>query len=66
MITLLLTGHSNRGSAYDTCDSCGTCNGANCDYCRSEYTVEVPKDFAEIYVFSSEEKAKELEKFLEL
>lgn len=34
-----LTGHIYYRSPYESCDSCGTCNGARCDNCREKYTV---------------------------
>jgi len=36
-----LTGHMHRNSPYEMADSCGTCNGANCDYCKKIVTTEV-------------------------
>lgn len=35
-----LTGHLYLGSSYETCNSCGNCNGANCDSCETEWIVE--------------------------
>lgn len=34
------TGHMYYGSSYESCDGCGNCNGANCDYCNKKYTVK--------------------------
>jgi hypothetical protein len=28
------TGHLYYGSPYESCDSCGNCDGARCDYCK--------------------------------
>lgn len=28
------TGHLYYGSPYESCDSCGNCDGGKCDYCR--------------------------------
>lgn len=33
------TGHMYRNSPYETCDSCGNCDGARCETCRKRYTV---------------------------
>lgn len=33
------TGHTYYRSPYESCDSCGTCDGARCDTCREKYTV---------------------------
>ena len=33
------TGHLWYGSAMETDDSCGNCDGANCDSCRDLFTV---------------------------
>jgi hypothetical protein len=38
MIIRKLTGHSHRGSASETSDSCGNCTGARCDYCITLYS----------------------------
>ena len=35
-----LTGHMYYGSPYETCDDCGNCNGARCDYCDIVWIVE--------------------------
>ena len=36
-----LTGHMYRGSAYETDNSCGNCNGANCHDCIKEISYGV-------------------------
>ena len=33
------TGHMYYNSPYETCDSCGNCSGAKCDYCRIEWIL---------------------------
>ena len=38
-LTTELTGHTYYRSPYESCDSCGTCDGARCDTCREKYTV---------------------------
>lgn len=35
----LMTGHMHRGSAYESDDSCGNCDGANCDSCKVVFVV---------------------------
>ena len=35
-----LTGHMYYGSPYETCDDCGNCDGARCDYCDIVWIVE--------------------------
>lgn len=35
-----LTGHQYYRSPYESCDSCGNCDGARCDYCKSRYIVK--------------------------
>lgn len=44
-----LTGHMYFNSPFETCDSCGNCDGARCDYCRelkipAHYEVAIPSD----------------------
>lgn len=34
------TGHMHYRSPYESCDDCGNCNGARCDYCKTKYVVE--------------------------
>lgn len=38
-ISSYLSGHLWRGSAMETDNSCGNCDGANCDSCRRMYVV---------------------------
>ena len=35
------TGHLYRGSSYETYDSCGNCNGANCHNCKKVTSYRV-------------------------
>ena len=35
-----LTSHMYYNSPIESDDNCGTCNGANCDTCKTVYTVE--------------------------
>ena len=35
-----LSGHMYYGSIHESCDDCGTCNGARCDSCVTRYIVE--------------------------
>jgi len=35
-----LTGHQYYGSPYESCDSCGTCDGARCDGCKVVWILE--------------------------
>ena len=39
MISWEYNGHIHYGSGLDSCDSCGNCDGANCDGCSKVYTV---------------------------
>lgn len=39
-VTLEYTGHTYYGSPYETCDSCGTCDGAKCGTCLTKVIVE--------------------------
>lgn len=34
------TGHQYFNSPYESCDSCGNCNGARCDYCDVHWILE--------------------------
>lgn len=38
-ITMRKSGHLWSGSAMETDDSCGNCDGANCDSCQDVYEV---------------------------
>lgn len=40
-----LTGHIHRNSPYECDDTCGTCDGAMCDYCERVTRREVTLDF---------------------
>lgn len=48
MIRNSFTGHMNHGSPIESDDSCDTCDGARCDYCREVWYVDdVPYDTEE-------------------
>lgn len=36
----VLTGHMHYMSPYETYDSCGNCDGARCDRCKTIYEVQ--------------------------
>ena len=40
IMTEALTGHMYYMSPYETFDSCGNCDGAKCEYCKTMYMVE--------------------------
>ena len=44
-----LSGHIYRNSPFETADSCGNCDGANCDICK-----KIPNDSIEISIPSDE------------
>ena len=44
-----LSGHDHRNSPFETCDDCGNCSGARCDWCNRntnpyEFTISSPVD----------------------
>lgn len=46
------SGHMYYNSPFETCDSCGNCDGARCDYCREikipeHYEIAIPSDALE-------------------
>ena len=46
-LTSFLTGHLHLGSAFETFDSCGNCNGARCNACYRKYEIskyDIPVD----------------------
>lgn len=58
-ITKLLTGHMYYSSPYESCDSCGNCNGARCDNCHERYQViDFDSDGASI-TFKTRKEAEE-------
>ena len=47
-----LSGHDHRNSPYETCDDCGNCSGARCDWCNEctnpyEFSLSAPVDVME-------------------
>lgn len=40
-LTMFKSGHVYRGSAMETADNCGNCDGAACHMCRPIYEVAV-------------------------
>lgn len=42
-LEMQMSGHLCRNSAMETSDTCGNCNGGNCDTCEEIYTVKVEK-----------------------
>lgn len=38
-ISKRLTGHIYYRSPYESCDSCGTCDGGRCDICHERFEV---------------------------
>lgn len=56
-----LTGHIYYNSPYESCDKCGTCDGARCDSCKQKYTV---KDLKSEKVYYSGYDKKEAERIL--
>lgn len=54
------TGHIYYRSPYESCDNCGTCDGARCDYCKEKYTVENLRTNKVYYNGFDKEKAKRI------
>lgn len=47
------TGHMYYRSPYESCDSCGNCDGARCEYCREvtkSNVVKVEKNYLRKFV----------------
>lgn len=40
IVSPVLTGHMYYMSPYETYDSCGNCDGARCDRCKTLYEVQ--------------------------
>ena len=60
------TGHTYYKSPYESCDICGTCDGAKCSMCKTIYTV-VNLSTEEIFYEGFDEKeAKRVEKELKI
>lgn len=54
-----LTGHMYYRSPFESCDSCGTCDGARCQICRRKYIVRSSKSDTVFYEGYNESEAKE-------
>lgn len=54
-----LTGHIYYRSPFESCDSCGTCDGARCQTCRKKYIVRSSKSDTIFYEGYNESEAKE-------
>lgn len=54
-----LTGHIYYRSPFESCDSCGTCDGARCQTCRQKYVVRSSKSDTIFYEGYNESEAKE-------
>lgn len=57
MLTKSFTGHTHYGSAMESDDNCGTCDGAKCDSCKTRYRVEYLKNEKIIYSGYDKDKA---------
>lgn len=55
-----LTGHQYYGSPYESCDECGNCDGARCDYCKLKYIVKDLFSDKEYYNGYDKDKADEI------
>lgn len=55
-----LTGHIYYRSPIESCDSCGTCDGARCDFCKRVYVVEDFSNAEILYRGKDEEEAKKV------
>lgn len=53
------TGHQHFGSPYETCNSCGNCNGARCDHCVVSWILEErigdADEFKEVIIVTTKE-----------
>ena len=54
-----LTGHMYYRSPYESCDDCGNCDGARCEYCKTKYIV---KSFDDETLYYSGYDKKEAER----
>lgn len=54
-----LTGHIYYSSPFESCDSCGTCDGARCQTCRKKYIVISSKSNIIFYEGYNESEARE-------
>ncbi len=60
MIRKKLTGHLYIGSAHETDDSCGNCDGAKCDFCSEKFASDLDIESW----FSTREEASEWDELL--
>lgn len=58
MISKMKTGHTYYNSAFETSDTCATCNGARCDSCKDVWELTTVLDTKIFYSF---EEAKAVE-----
>ena len=59
-VSKVLTGHMYYNSIYETCDNCGNCDGAKCEFCKTKYVVEDWKNDKTLYFGDSIEEMKEV------
>lgn len=38
-VEFCLSGHRHRNSTYETCNTCGNCDGWNCDSCSKMWSI---------------------------
>ena len=48
---IMLSGHDHYMSPYETCDGCGNCSGAKCDWCHEIPDVRIWKKELDYYSF---------------
>ena len=58
MLRKEFTGHTYYRSIHESCDNCGTCDGARCDSCREKYIVEDLIEDKQYYVGYDKEDAE--------
>ena len=68
-VTEVFTGHMHYGSPYESYDNCGTCDGANCNSCRTLYEVQgLDQNDEKVYLFkrfsNKDEAVSALRKFV--
>lgn len=56
--TIEFTGHQYYKSPYESCDNCGTCDGARCQTCKKLYIVKDLVDDKEYYIGGDANKAE--------
>ena len=55
-----LTSHMYRNSPYESCDSCGNCDGARCESCKKQYIVKDLNTDNTYYIGYNEEEAQRI------